>query len=434
MSNGLTRRIVVVVGIVAACATLVVARHRAASHHAASWHASDSPDTLQTQRADVRAGRRARPEVIELIRRDGTSNSVRLCQANGGMLLGVDCNGCEAGCREPRWEASRPIPWEVFAQGDYVGPARTQHVTEYALRVNDIIEVVYWFTLEARDEAYRFEVGDEIMVESFSDASLNRGSLDLGRGLVIQPDGTITLPLLRQVPAAGRTVDELRDALEDRYLEYYKVPSITVTPLKTNARLEALRSAIDARFGQGGQVRRATVTPEGTIQLPGISSTQANGLTIGELEREIEERYRQEVGPGVNVTVALLDRAPTFVYVIGEVATPGQYQLQHPTTAIQALTLAGSWNNGANLREIVVLRRTDDWRLVATKLDLRGALLGERPCPADEIWLRDSDIVIVPKTPILLLDDFIDLVFTRGIYGVVPFQGISIAFARASTL
>ncbi|MEX0819904.1 MAG: hypothetical protein WD070_09920, partial [Pirellulaceae bacterium] len=194
MSNGLTMRIVVVVGIVAACATLAVERHRPASHRAASRQASDSPDALPTQRADVCAGRRARPEVIELIRRDGTSNSVRLCQ--GGMMLGVDCNGCEAGCREPRWEASRPIPWEVFAQGDYVGPARTRHVTEYALRVNDIIEFVYWFTLEARDEAYRFEVGDEIMVESFSDASLNRGSLDLGRGLVIQPDGTITLPLL----------------------------------------------------------------------------------------------------------------------------------------------------------------------------------------------------------------------------------------------
>ena len=27
-----------------------------------------------------------------------------------------------------------------------------------------------------------------------------------------------------------------------------------------------------------------------------------------------------------------------------------------------------------------------------------GALLGVRPCPADEIWLRDSDIVLVPKT------------------------------------
>jgi len=430
MNNGMTMRIVAVVGLVAAGGAVIVAKQGDPVKHTTA----PVGRTAHTAQADVREVRQSHPEVIELTRIDGTSNSVRLCQATGGLMQGVHCDDCAAECREAHWEASRPIPWEVFAQGDYVGPARTQHVPEYALRVNDVIEVVYWFTHEASGEAYRFEVGDEVMMESFIDPNLNRGSLDLGRGLVIQPDGTISLRLLGQVPAAGRTVDELRDALEERYLEFYKDPSITVTPLKTNARLEALRSAIDARFGQGGQIRRVTVTPEGTIQLPGINSTQANGLTIGELEREIEERYNQGVGPGVNTTVSLYQRAPTFVYVIGEVATPGQYELQKPITAIQALTLAGSWNNGANLREIVVLRRTDDWRLMATKLDLRGALLGQRPCPADDIWVRDSDIIIVPKSPILLLDNFINLVFTQGIYGIVPFQGVSVGFSNASTI
>jgi protein involved in polysaccharide export with SLBB domain len=38
------------------------------------------------------------------------------------------------------------------------------------------LEIVYWFTHEASDEAYRFEVGDEVMVESFSDPTLNRGT------------------------------------------------------------------------------------------------------------------------------------------------------------------------------------------------------------------------------------------------------------------
>jgi len=69
---------------------------------------------------------------------------------------------------------------------------------------------------------------------------------------------------------------------------------------------------------------------------------------------------------------------------------------------------------------------------VATKLDLAGALYGKRPCPADEVWVRDSDIVLVPKTPILLADDFIELVFTRGIYGVIPFQGVSISLSQLS--
>lgn len=427
MSNGLTMRIVAVVAVVAGCAAAVVSQHREPASAALS-----KPTALKSPTSQPRHV--ARPEVVELTRVDGSSKQVQLCQATCGLMMGVECSGCANHCQEARWATSRPIPWEVFAQGDYVGPARVQHVPAYALRVNDVIDVVYWFTLESSDEAYRFEVGDEVMVESLTDPTLNRGDLNQSKGLMIQPDGTITLKLLGQVPAAGRTVKELRDTIEELYLEYYKVPSITVTPIKTNARLEALRMTVDARFGIGGQQKRATVTPEGTVQLPGIGSTQANGLLIEELERELEERYDTEVGPGVNVTVSLFQRAPTYVYVIGEVRTPGQYQLQQPTTAIQAITLAGSWNNGANLKEIVVLRRADDWRLMATKLDLRGALLGERPCPADEIWVRDADIIIVPKSPILLIDDFINLVFTRGIYGVVPFQGISIGFAKASTI
>ena len=90
---------------------------------------------------------------------------------------------------------------------------------------------------------------------------------------------------------------------------------------------------------------------------------------------------------------------------------------------MQALSMAGSWNNGANIKQIVVFRRAEDWRLIATVLDLRAALLGRRPCPASEIWVSDADLIIVPKTVLLRNADFIDLIFTRGIYGVVPVTG-----------
>jgi polysaccharide export outer membrane protein len=99
-----------------------------------------------------------------------------------------------------------------------------------------------------------------------------------------------------------------------------------------------------------------------------------------------------------------------------------------------ATALAGGWNNGGNLRQIVVFRRTEDWRLIATKLDLRGPLLGKRPCPADEIWLRDSDLVVVPKSHLLRSDDLIELVFTRGVYGMLPVPGISFNVQRLSAL
>ena len=104
-----------------------------------------------------------------------------------------------------------------------------------------------------------------------------------------------------------------------------------------------------------------------------------------------------------------------------------------PTTALQALAMAGSWNVGANISQVVVFRRGDDWRLMATMIDLQGALRGKQPCPKGEIWLSDSDVIVVPKGRILEADDFINLVFTHGLYGVFPLQ-TTITFAKLETI
>jgi polysaccharide export outer membrane protein len=72
---------------------------------------------------------------------------------------------------------------------------------------------------------------------------------------------------------------------------------------------------------------------------------------------------------------------------------------------------------------VFVFRRADDWRLIATTVDLRNTLLGKIPCPQGEIWLSDADLVLVPKSRILWTTDMIELFFTKGLYGVVPFSG-----------
>ena len=210
------------------------------------------------------------------------------------------------------------------------------------------------------------------------------------------------------------------------------MPAITVSPLRVNSKLDDLRNAVDSRFGPGGQNRSARVTPEGSISLPAIGVVQAQGLTLQELRVELREAYRKEV-EGIEVIPVLVNRAPRYVYVLGEVGVPGRYELSGPTTVIQALSMAGGWKIGAHLRQVVVLRRGDDWRLMATMLNLRPPLYGDQPCPPDEIWISDSDVVIVPKNPILVADEFIELVFTRGIYGVFPMTS-TLTFTKVSTL
>lgn len=341
-------------------------------------------------------------------------------------VWGID-GAATHGCGELNWQEDRQLFWQSYAQGEYVGHYRTRQIGEYRLRADDLMEVVYRNTRIETAKPYEFNVGDELRVESFTDPSLNSD-------LVVQPDGTITLRLLGQVRATGKTVQELRGQIAEEYREYYPDPSITVIPLKVNTKLLDILATVDSRYGfTGGQGRQAKVTPDGTIALPALGSVPAQGMTLDELKRELDQRYAQ-IAEGLEVTPILIQRAPRYVFVLGEVAKPGRYVLEGPTTAMQSIALAGGWTVGGNLRQIVVFRRGDDWRLMATLLDLRGALYGKRPTPADEIWIDDSDIVLVPKMPIKVIDEAIDLVFKQGIYGVMPMQGISLNFAKLGSL
>lgn len=400
----------VVLVLLTAGAVLINRRHEIGAAH--------SPPAMPRAAASVAAPAIAARHADD--RRPAELESITLCQALGPAapypIKGLDC--ADGRCGELNWQAARPIDWQRYAQGEYVGHARLAHVNNYRLRVDDELEFIFRLTRKVNPQPYELNVGDEIRIESVTDALLDRD-------LIIQPDGAITLRLLGQVRAAGRTVAGLRGELEERYKEYYKHgPSITVTPLRVNTLLEDLRATVDSRFGFGGTSRTSRLTPEGTIQLPMIGSVPAQGLTLDELQRELNQRYAVHV-QGIEITTVLRQRAARYVYVVGEVKTPGRYELVGPTTAMQAISMAGGWLYGGNLWNVVVFRRGDDWRLLATRLDLRGPLYGHRPCPADEIWLNDSDIVVVPKSRILVADNVISLLFTQGLYGIVPFNTVT---------
>ncbi len=68
---------------------------------------------------------------------------------------------------------------------------------------------------------YRLATGDKLRIEVYKDAQLSQS-------LQIRPDGKITLPLLGDIPAAGRTPTELRDALTNALREYITNPVVTV--------------------------------------------------------------------------------------------------------------------------------------------------------------------------------------------------------------
>ncbi len=336
---------------------------------------------------------------------------------------GIDSASAK-GC-EQRWSDAAPIDFEPLRHGEYIGPVRLPAMLQYRIRAGDDLQFIYVLAREQIGEEYRLMVGDELFVESATDERVRRG--DITRGVQIQPDGTVVLHLLGPVPAAGKTVQQFRQDVEKAYTSYIKNPAIDITPVKFNTKLEDLRAAVSNFAGgggnsganTGGQNVSAIVSPDGRIQLPLIGNVYVVGMTLEEVKREVNLRYRERV-IGIELEPRLTRQAPHFVYVFGQVNRGGRFEITQPTTVTQALAMAEGLSLGGNNRQVVVFRRTEDWRLIATMLDLRGAHLGKRPSPADEIWLRDNDLIVVPPKPIRLFNNFVRQVFTEGIYGAIP--------------
>ena len=71
--------------------------------------------------------------------------------------------------------------------------------------------------------------GDTLSVTVFRQPEYLNGTMNLRLRLGVLDDGTISLPLLGKVPAAGVTISELNTALQERYKTYFNNPPLGAT-------------------------------------------------------------------------------------------------------------------------------------------------------------------------------------------------------------
>ena len=81
---------------------------------------------------------------------------------------------------------------------------------------------------------YRLAAGDKLRIEVYKDAQLSQA-------LQVRPDGKVTLPLVGDITAAGRTSTELRDAIATALEEYIKQPTVTVIVTETTPQMRINR-------------------------------------------------------------------------------------------------------------------------------------------------------------------------------------------------
>jgi polysaccharide export outer membrane protein len=226
-------------------------------------------------------------------------------------------------------------------------------------------------------------------------------------------------------------VKNLEAELKQKYSEYFKDADLTITFQSANIKIEELKKAITT--APRGQSRLMPVKPDGKITLPFLTDTLAYGKTIEELKSELDNKYQNDAGiPELEVTVQILAVAPRKIYVFGEVNRPGIIEVSNMITLTQAVAIAGGTNTRADSTKILVVRRKDMPSPEGVVVDLDQMLSSiikvdgiERPDAKKwtrDFWLDDYDLVYVPTSSMTKSNDWINQVFTRGIYSVVPFS------------
>jgi protein involved in polysaccharide export with SLBB domain len=165
---------------------------------------------------------------------------------------------------------------------------------------------------------------------------------------------------LSPFPQAHRLADEakqLRDANPPplqvpRELDTRPLPAYTVEPGDV---LLAHPADLDSPVRFPGE---QPVLPDGTINLGKYGRLQVMGKSVPEIETLVRGAVQVHVKDAGFISVRLVARQSKVYYVIGEVNSPGAFQLQGRETVLDAILQAGGLAPNASRSNIILSRPT----------------------------------------------------------------------------
>ncbi len=138
--------------------------------------------------------------------------------------------------------------------------------------------------------------------------------------------------------------------------------------------------------------RKVLVRPDGMISFPLVQDLPAAGVSPGDLKSSIELKLKQYL-TSPNVTV-IVDNIQSYkVFVAGKVQKPGGIIAQEPITVLQALSIAGGFQDYAKQSNITILRNTGGQNFVL-EFDYPNVIRGKKA--EENIILQSGDVVVVP--------------------------------------
>lgn len=126
---------------------------------------------------------------------------------------------------------------------------------------------------DPRQHEYIIGVGDAVSITVFHQP-------DLSGGGTVRPDGIITLPLLGDIPCAGKTPGQVRDAVKERLVAFVKNESAVVT-VAVNA-ANSYKFVVTGNVGRSGAfTQKYYVTVSEAIAMAGgLSKFASDDIVI----------------------------------------------------------------------------------------------------------------------------------------------------------
>jgi len=248
---------------------------------------------------------------------------------------------------------------------------------------------------------YRLGAGDVLEVIVF-------GNEDLSRTTTVQPTGSISLPLLGEVPLAGLTVSEAKQKLTsllardflvnpqvDVKVKEYQSQFVTVLGEVNSPGRKGLRGRtklIDVLVDAGGFTPRAS----GEVSITRAEGTFDGGahvlrLRFGSASPSAIDQINMELVLRSGDVITALPKF--YVTVEGEVTRPGRYVLDGDLTVTGAISTAGGLTRYG--KNDVQVRRVDaqTGRTTIIQVDLKDVRKGKKP----DLPLLPNDVVTVPR-------------------------------------
>jgi protein involved in polysaccharide export with SLBB domain len=172
-------------------------------------------------------------------------------------------------------------------------------------------------------------------------------------------------------------------------------------------------------WGASEQTYQQEVSPDGYIIIQNLGPIYLNGLTIDRATKRIKSRLSKIYSgldpadgrtPNTFAQVSLGQVRTIKVTVIGEIRTPGTYDVSALATVFNALYLSGGPNINGSFREIELIRNNEVYKV----LDVYDFLV--RGIQKNNVQLEDQDIIRIK--PFTNRVEVIGEIKREGIYEV----------------